>query len=274
MSTLINCRGCGAPLGSDQLFCGNCGVRRTDGLTGPQTGPQPTGYQTGPQPGQQAMYQTGPQPTGYQTGPQPWGQDPTQQYAAQPAVSHVPPTWAPAGSPTDKTLGMSKKQIGIMSGITALVMVVAIAGAVLSAPAPVEPAGDLVGQMPFGPEGGTGTFDNGQGKVDVPKGALSKPETIVVRRTVVRDRVTAQGPTGAPLIFPPGALIAYTFGPITLVLNRPITITLRLPAGQAGLIFVTANGQIRFFPGTVAGQTIRLRLRSLRVGQPGAIVIG
>lgn len=270
MSTLINCRGCGAPLVSDMLFCGNCGVRRTDGLATAGSDAQPTqAQQTQPQQTQPVQQQG-------------WGGEPTQQYGQPqqfgPAQQYGPPQqygaqpWAPAATEA-KTMGLSKRQLGVMSAITALVMVVAVAGAVMSAPAPVKESGDIVGQLPFGPEGGSQTFDNGQGKVDVPKGALSKPETIIVRRKIIRDRVTAQSPTGAPLIFPPGALIAYTFGPITLVLNRPITITLRLPAGQAGLIFVTSNGQIRFFPGAMAGQTIRIRLTSLNVAQPGAIVV-
>jgi hypothetical protein len=184
------------------------------------------------------------------------------------------PAVAPPVVPTaaGNVIRLKGRHIALLSGLVALFLIGSITAGAMSAPDP-KPAGELVGSLPFGPEGGTQEFDGGAGKIKVPKGALSEPKTIEVRRTIIRERVTAQSLTGAPLIFPPGSLIAYTFGPITLVLNRPITIVLRLPvAGQTGVIFVTTNGQIRYFPGRVGGSTITVRLNSFDLSRADAIV--
>jgi hypothetical protein len=175
-------------------------------------------------------------------------------------------------TPVGKVIRLKSKHLAVLTGLVVVILLGAIAAGAMTAPEP-KVAGELVGQLPFGPEGGTKEFDNGAGKIKVPQGALDSDQTIEVRRNPIRQRVSAASPTGAQLSFPPGALVAYTFGPISLTFNRPITIILQLPAtGQGGLVFVTTNGQIRFFQGTISGQTISIRLNSLDLSQSGVVV--
>lgn len=265
--------------------CGVCGVRYLDGATNGSAEAAPAQVQaatpavTEPVP----AYPTATPPVTPMAQPAPVAPTVIPPMAAAPVapavvpaavpavVPAVVPAMAPVAEPAAKAIRLKGGHLAALSAVVALILFGSIAAGAMTAPKP-KPAGDLVGSLPFGPEGGTQAFDNGAGKIKVPKGALDGQKTIEIRRTIVRERVTAQSPTGVPLIFPPGALIAYTFGPITLVFNRPITITLRLPPGQGGLVFVTANGQIQFFPGTVNGQTITIRLNSLDLQRPGAIV--
>ena len=234
------CRSCGQPLRAGVRVCTNCGV--------------PV-WSSDPPPAAQQPVSAG----GVQTAP-------------SPVITPLPTQPTEPMPAQGKVIRLKGRHVAILSAITALFLIGAVAAGALTAPEP-KSAGELVGSLPFDADGGTKSFDDGAGKIKVPKGALDGPETIHVYRTVVRKRVTAASPTGTQLNFPPGALIAYTFGPVTLVFNRPVTITLPLPvAGQSGLIFVTANGEIRFFAGNVGGQTITIRLNSFDLTQPGAIV--
>jgi hypothetical protein len=191
--------------------------------------------------------------------------------ATQPVVAPVAPVAAAEAAP--KVIRLKNGHVAALAGIIAFILIACgVAGAV-TAPKP-KPAGELVGQLPFGPEGGTATFDDGKGKIEVPEGALEKDEVVEVRRTVIRERVRAAAPTGQALVFPPGALVMYTFGPTTIILNRPLIITLQLPVlNQGGLIFVNVNGQIRFLPGALAGRTITVQITNFNLAQPGAVVI-
>lgn len=250
--SLTTCRGCGQPLTAEVSVCGVCGVRVTTEAPAPVTEESQA----------QIVQKT--------------YDDPAPAVAPAAVAPAVTPAIAPPAVPAAaaNVIRLKGRHIALLSGLVALFLIGTITAGAMSAPDP-KPAGELVGSLPFGPEGGTQEFDGGAGKIKVPKGALSEPKTIEVRRTIIRERVTAQSLTGAPLIFPPGSLIAYTFGPITLLLNRPITIVLRLPvAGQTGLIFVTTNGQIRYFPGRVGGSTITVRLNSLDLSRADAIVTG
>ena len=138
----------------------------------------------------------------------------------------------------------------------------------------VPDPGEVVAQIPFDPNGTEATFDKGAGKVKVPAGAVSKPQTVTIYKQVIRDRVRAVPPRGGqPLVFPPGALVIYIFSPITIRLNVPITVTLTIPAGQRGLVFVTADGQIRVLPGVGTGRTVTLVISSFDFTRPGAITV-
>jgi hypothetical protein len=251
-------------LQAGETFCRLCGVRSFDPEAAAEQAPTPAAV-TDPGVAPAPAVAVAPPVTPVQPVPMqpyvPMHTNGNGAVAVAPAMMEAPP----------KTIRLRGRHMAAISSVIALIVFAAAAAGAFTAPKP-KPAGELVGSLPFGPEGGTKAFDNGAGKIKVPKGALDGQRTIEVRRTIVRERVTAQSPTGTPLIFPPGALIAYTFGPITLVFNRPITITLTLPPGQGGLVFVTANGQINFFPGTVNGQRITIRLNSLDLQRPGAIV--
>ncbi|MEX2394361.1 MAG: hypothetical protein WD826_07770, partial [Actinomycetota bacterium] len=198
----------------------------------------------------------------------------TQPVVTQPVVTTpvapAPPLPTPDAQP--KVIRLKNGHVAALAGIIAFILIACGVAGAMGAPKP-KPAGELVGQLPFGPDGGTMTFDDGKGEIEVPEGALDGEEVIEVRRTVIRERVRAAAPTGQALVFPPGALVMYTFGPITIVLNRPVVITLQLPVlNQAGLIFVNVNGQIRFIPGALAGRTITVQLTTFNLAQPGAVV--
>jgi hypothetical protein len=198
---------------------------------------------------------------------------PSQEPTAPP-MPLSPPT-DPLGGPASagKVIRLRTSHLVVLGALTALLLVGAIAAGALTSPDAPRAVGELVGQLPFDEQGGTKAFDGGAGKLKVPKGALDGPQTIEVRRSPVRQRVTGSSPTGTTLVFPPGALVIYTFGPTTLTFDRPITIILNLPVtGQTGVLFVTREGQIRFFSGTVDGGTIRIQLNSLDLTDPNAII--
>lgn len=235
--SLTMCRGCGQPLAAGVSFCGTCGVRAA-AVDSQSTVQAPT---SAPAP---AVY-------AQQTAPV---------MPAQPAVYGVPAS---------------------RSGVRGMALV-AILGLLLSVGARVaygamssdDGPGDLVAQLPIDPQGGKSTFDNGNGEIEVPKGAVSKPETVKIYKRVIRERVQATSPTGgAPLIIPPGTLFVYTFGPTTIRLNAPIIIRFTLPTGQQGIVFVTTRGQIRFLPGVGAGRMVTIVLRSFNLAQPGAVQV-
>lgn len=197
---------------------------------------------------------------------------PYQPSASTGPIVPIPAPPPPEVAPDGKVIRLKGRHVAVLSIAAALILVGAIASGAMTAPEP-KAAGELVGQLPFDEDGGKQSFDDGRGTMKVPKGALDEPQTIIVRRTVVKQRVSAAAPTGAQLSFPPGALISYTFGPTTLVFNRPVTITLRLPVtDQSGVIFVTANNEIRFFSGSVSGRTVSIRLNSLDFTRPSAVV--
>jgi hypothetical protein len=178
--------------------------------------------------------------------------------AAQPAVVAAPV--AATQTVTMRTLGawlMRRKWPVIL----ALALLFALVGAVAGFALPQGEVGEIVADLPVGPEGASVKFDEGKGTLKVPKGAVDEPERIIIRRTIIRERVRANVPGGIPIILPPGTVAVYIFGPATLVFNRPVTIVLPLPnPGVPGIIFVFQNGQIRFLGGTInaAGTTIRI----------------
>lgn len=164
--------------------------------------------------------------------------------------------------------------VRILVLIAALGLLVGIAGRLAWNAASGEDPGEIVAELPFDPQGSEHSFDKGAAKVNVPPGAVSKPQTVTVYKQVIQKRVRAVPPRGGqPLVFPPGALVIYIFSPITIRLNVPITVTLTLPAGQQGLVFVTASGQIRVLPGLGTGRTVTLVIRSFDFTRPGAITV-
>jgi hypothetical protein len=163
----------------------------------------------------------------------------------------------------------------ILLGVLALVLGAAgqLAWAAATRDEPADP-GEIVAQIPFDPSGTKATFDQGAGTVDVPAGAVSKPQTVTIHKQAVQDRVRAVPSTGGqPLVYPPGSLVIYVFRPIDLQLNAPITVTLAIPAGQQGLVFVSADGRIRVLPGIGTGRTVTLVINSFDFNRPGAITV-
>jgi len=132
--------------------------------------------------------------------------------------------------------------------------------------------GEVVAQIPFDPNGTEAAFDQGAGTVSVPPGAVSKRETVTIYKKPIEDRVRAVSRGGEEADeYPPGTLVTYMFTPTTLQLNRPITVTLAIPAGKDGLVFVSENGQVRVLPGLGSGREVKLVVNTFDFTRTGAI---
>jgi hypothetical protein len=96
-----------------------------------------------------------------------------------------------------------------------------------------SPPGTLLASEQVGPSGGAVRFSGGE--IRVPPGALGSPKRLVVRRTVVAERIQVRLPGRPVQVFDPGELVAYIFEPRELEFLRPVTIVFRLrsEAGDA-----------------------------------------
>jgi hypothetical protein len=171
--------------------------------------------------------------------------------------------------------GGQAKRIGMAVAIALVVGLIARVALGAMAPEKVTPEdpGELVAQLPVDASGGSAKFDGG-GKVSVPKGAVQGRKTINVYRRTLPQRITLTSATGTPIVYPPGTLVVYQFGPFGLTFLRPIVILLPIPPGQDGIVFVSADGAIRFLPGVGTGNTVRLTVTTLNFNLPGAVVVG
>lgn len=125
------------------------------------------------------------------------------------------------------------EQSAARSSVLALTFLVVAAGAFLigiaaAALSRADPEGAIVASQRVGQAGGTVRFQGGE--IRIPSGALSTPQRIVVRRTVVDDRVRVRPPGRAFQVYDPGELVAYVFEPADLEFIRPVTILFRLGA--------------------------------------------
>jgi hypothetical protein len=252
------CRGCGQPLTAGADVCNVCGVRA---VTAPATAP-PIPEQPIPE-----------QPPPEHATPEPERSAPANgssngAVTAEQIQQIVHDTLAhDAPAPVRRVRPVRRFFVSAATGL----VVVLIMRIVLAA-AGGEETGELVAQLPVGPDGAKTTFDDG-GKISIPKGALEKKETITIRRNTVRERIRAVGPDGASIIVPPGTQVVYVFGPTNLVFLRPVTIVLPAPPPPAtGLIFVAADGSIRFFPAVQNGGFITFRITSFDFSRPNVFV--
>lgn len=253
------CSECGSKVEEGSHFCPGCGH-----VLGPPTAAPRVAM---PVEGTSAVAPTYPVPI--QAEPMPVAPVyPMPLPAAQPAADRTVPA-VPFGA-TGRWISRNRWVFLTFVALASLLIGV-VAGFVL----PARDAGEIVADVPVGPGGASVTFD-GQGKLEIPKGAIAKPERIIIRKTVIRERVSANSPAGIPLVFPPGTLAVYIFQPANLTFTVPVTIILPLPAGApAGIIFVFANGQLRFFGGRInlANRTIRAQAMSFGFVAYGAAAL-
>ncbi len=246
-----SCPSCGGPVRAGLAFCPTCGVRVGES---PSTPPTPPAPESQPPVQQQPVVIQGFQPAGtaYPSAPP---TQPLESTQPAPVQQYVPPAYQP---PADTRRNETRRMVlaGAMALIAVLVVRVVMA-------ANAEPEGELVAQLPVGPEGGSAEFSDG-GKINVPKGALTKRETITVRRAVMPRQIRAVSPfDNSPLVIPPGTVFVYILGPTDIVLQLPVTLILPVPASNTqGLVFVSANGQVTFVPGAQRGRTMTVRLNS------------
>ena len=179
--------------------------------------------------------------------------------SAPPVITPMPVITAQA--PVEPVKRNESRRLVLMAVSALLVTLIARVG-FAAATNDAKPDGELIAQLPVGPEGGSMKFD-GDGKIKVPKGAVDKPRTIEVRRTVVRDRIRAVSPFGGSIVIPAGAQTVYIFGPTNIVFLRPVTIVLPAPPPPAqGLVFISVNGQIQFVPVTANNGLLTFRVNS------------
>lgn len=126
-----------------------------------------------------------------------------------------------------------------------------LAGVALAAVVRSTPTGAVVARATVGPKGGTLLFD-GKGILRIPAGALREPVPIVIRRSVVRERLRVRPPDGPLHVIDPNTLVAYTFEPADATFARPVAITLPLSQERRpGAVFASGNGTVIFLDGTV-----------------------
>ena len=94
------------------------------------------------------------------------------------------------------------------------------------------PTGIVVASQRAGPGGATVRFDGGE--IRIPPGALGAPTRIVVRRTVVTERVRVRPPNGSVRVYNPRELVAYVFEPRNIEFLRPITLIFRIKDEAGG----------------------------------------
>lgn len=271
------CGRCGRALPPDVAFCGQCGapVGEQTPVTQPETEQtQPVTQQTPPVPEQTPPAPEWTQPVPQAAQPIPEQTQPIPQPVPQPVVPQSPPAaYEPfVEEPPPRPSRAGRIFAGIAIGV-ALGVLIRIVGSVVLASG--TDAGEIVASLPVGPEGAEVSFD-GDGRLSVPEGALAEEETIEVRRTTVPQQVRATSPAGlTPLVFPPGSLVVYTFGPATLVFNRPVTIILPAPPPpQRGLVFVLVGGQIRFFQSTLGTGTVSIQVTSFNFSGGQGVFVG
>lgn len=227
------CRGCGQPLNAALPFCPNCGIN--------------TASMRIQQPATAAAVAHGAQAVGYAPEPQPVQIDP-----------------APASVPSSYPIQEAKRNETrrIVLAAVSILLITLIARVAFAAANP-KPDGELVAELPVDSQGGSVEFGDG-GKLTVPKGAVSKPTNIQIRRNVMRDQIRGVSPTGGtPLIIPPGTVFVYFFTPVNVQFLVPVTLTLPvIGAPGTGLVFVSANGRITFLQGTQRGRNITVQLTS------------
>lgn len=237
------CQKCGETVPAGMNFCRKCGNRVTD-------------------PGGQMAGAAGATPSGGAGA-----------VSFQPA-STVPPVatqpWPPA-----ETAGDPRNDNRRLVLIAILALILTLIARLVYSAATAEPqaVGEIVAELPVGTEGGSTDFD-GDGNIRVPAGALDKEEVIRVRKAPIEDRIRVQSPqNGAPLVFPAGTVFVYIFEPFDLVFQRPVTITLPVPPGQDGLVFLSTNGNIVFLDGTQGNGTISVRVTSFAFNQGQTVVV-
>lgn len=193
------------------------------------------------------------------------GPDPTIEFGGKPPVEPAPTVAIPPaaeGPSRSSVLGLT------FLAVAAGAFLIGIAAAALVRD---EPAGLVAASQRAGPAGATIRFQGGE--VRIPSGALANTTRIVVRRTVVAERVRVRPPGGTFQIYNPGELVAYVFEPAELDFLRPVTLIFRLSErdgdaatfARVGDATLLLGGKVDRARGTVAVEVSDFRFNR---GQP------
>jgi hypothetical protein len=216
----------------------------------------------------------------------------TQDYVAPTAPVAVAPVAAASVAAATAPLAVeSKKNDGerqrrIVALGTVLSLLLGIGGAFLMTHR-ADASSELVADAPIGPQGGTIPFNDG-GQLQVPQGAVKQPQRVIVRKTIIRERVrvvnnnTTTGSnvsTGNSRVVNVPAVVQqplpvlipiYTFFPGNITFLTPAVLTFPLPPGAiAARIFAYVRGRLQLI--TVLpnqGGFVQLRVLGFRNGIP------
>ena len=147
-----------------------------------------------------------------------------------------------------------------------IVVIALLVGAVLGYTQTRPSDRNVVARALVSPNGGVMKFD-GSGKLTVPKGALSSPTAITIRRDTV-DHPVRLGAEDDPrsVTYEAGELVVYAFEPSDLRFQQPVTIELPR-AGNGSAVFVNVRGSPHVVPADAGGKTVKVQTMSFTFSQ-------
>ena len=106
----------------------------------------------------------------------------------------------------------------------------------------------VIASASIGSRGGTVRFQGGE--VRFPRRAVERKIRVIIRRSVVSDRIRVEG--SEQLVFQPGRLVAYRFEPSDVTFQRDVELTFRLPEGaENGTVFARRESTVVLLSGSV-----------------------
>jgi hypothetical protein len=190
---------------------------------------------------------------------------PTQHIGHDTVVSPAHPP-SPRGTYATERIVLPQRA-SLAPWLIALVIVVAlVVGAVLGYTQTRPSDNNVVARALVSPNGGVMKFD-GPGRLTVPKGALSSPTAITIRRDTV-DHPVRLGAEGDPrsVTYDAGELVVYAFEPSDLRFQQPVTI--ELPRrGKGSAVFVDVGGSPHVVPGQAKDDTVTIQTMSFSFTQ-------
>ena len=142
-----------------------------------------------------------------------------------------------------------------------IVVVALVVGAALGYTQTRPSDRNVVARALVSPSGGVMKFD-GAGRLTVPKGALSSPTAITIRRDTIGHPVRL-GAEGDPrsVTYEAGELVVYAFEPSDLRFQQPVTIELPR-VGDGSAVFVNVRGSPHVVPAQADGTTVKVQTLS------------
>jgi hypothetical protein len=188
------------------------------------------------------------------------GGDPTVEFRTPERTAAFPVVGSTLPSPSVLALGFLALAAGAF-----------LVGIAVASTMQPEPAGSVVAAQQVGPSGGTVRFAGGE--LRIPSGALASRTKIVVRRTIVGQRVQVRPPRGAIVVFEPGKLVAYGFEPEDVRFRQPAMIIFRLSERASdGAVFARLEDTTLLLGGDFDPDrgTVSIEVRDLRFtkGEP------
>lgn len=192
--------------------------------------------------------------------PPPTEATPTQALQHDTVVSPAPPM-ARAGTYATERIVLPPR-MSLAPWLMALIIIVALAGGATLGYTQTRPSDkNVVARALVSPNGGVMRFEEA-GRLSVPKGALSSPTAITIRRSTL-DHPVRLGAEDDPrsITYQPGELVVYSFEPSDLRFQQPVTI--ELPRrGDGTAVFVDVRGSPHVVAGQANGKAVTIQTMS------------